>query len=63
MGFSLLYRHDSKDGKKKPRQNFSISVDLTRRHYQLLGEAKGTVKDINGINFAFVNIKGTLMQI
>ena len=49
-----------KDGKKKPRQNFSISVDLTRRRYQLLSEAKGIVKDINGINFAFVNINCSL---
>ena len=45
-----------KDDKKKPRQNFSISIDLTRRRYQLLSEARGIVKDINGINFAFVNI-------
>ena len=49
-----------KDGKKKPRQNFSISVDLTRRRYQLLSEARGIVKDINGINFAFVNINCSL---
>ena len=49
-----------KDGKKKPRQNFSIFVDLTRRRYQLLSEAKGIVKDINGINFAFVNINCSL---
>ena len=33
-----------KDDKKKPRQNFSISVDLTRRRYQLLSEARGIVK-------------------
>ena len=33
-----------KDGKKKPCQNFSISVDLTRRRYQLLSEARGIVK-------------------
>ena len=45
-----------KEGKKKPRQNFSISLDLTRRRYQLLSEARRIVKDINGINFAFVNI-------
>ena len=38
-----------KDDKKKPHQNFSISVDLTRRHYQLLSEARGIV--INAINF------------
>ena len=49
-----------KDGKKKPRQNFSISVDLTRSHYQLLNEVKGIVKDINGINFAFANINCSL---
>ena len=49
-----------KDGKKKPRQNISISVGLTRRHYQLLGEARGIVKDIIGINFTFVNINCSL---
>ena len=31
-----------KYGKKKPRQNFSISVDLTKMRYQLLSEARGT---------------------
>ena len=49
-----------KDGKKKPRQNFRISVDLTRRRYQLISEARGIVKDVNGINFAFVNINYSL---
>ena len=49
-----------KDGKKKLCQNFSISVDLTRKHYQLSSEAKGIVKYINEINFAFVNINCSL---
>ena len=49
-----------KDGKKKPRQNFSISVDLTKRRYKLLSEAKGIVKDINAINFAFADINCSL---
>ena len=49
-----------KDGKKKPRQNFSISVDLTRRRYNLLSEARGIVKDINAINFAFTDINCSL---
>ena len=49
-----------KDGKKKPRQNFNISVDLTRWRYQLLSEARGIVKDINGIDFAFVNFNCSL---
>ena len=49
-----------KDGKKKPHQNFIIYVVLTRRRYQLLSEARGIVKDINGINFAFVNINCSL---
>ena len=49
-----------KDGKKKPRQNFIISVDLTRRRYQLLGEAREIITDINVINFAFVNINCSL---
>ena len=48
------------DGKKKPRQNFSISVDLTRRRYNLLSEARGIVKDINAINFAFTDINCSL---
>ena len=49
-----------KDGKKKPRQNFVISVDLTRRRYQLLSEAREIITDINAINFAFVNINCSL---
>ena len=49
-----------KDGKKKPCQNFSISVDLTKRRYHPLSEAKGIVKDINEINFAYVNINCSL---
>ena len=49
-----------KNGNKKPRQNFSISVDLTRRRYRLLSETRGIVKDINVINFAFVNINCSL---
>ena len=49
-----------KDGKKKPRQNVSISVDLPRRRYQLLSKARGIVKDINAINFSFVNINCSL---
>ena len=36
------------------------SVDLTRRRYQLLSETRGMVKDINAINFAFVNINCSL---
>ena len=39
-----------KVGKKKSYQTFSISVYLTRRRYQLLSEARGIQKDINGIN-------------
>ena len=49
-----------KDGKKKPRQNFIISVDLTRRRYQLLSEAREIITDINAINFTFVNINCSL---
>ena len=47
---------NQKDGKK----NFSISVDLTRRRYQLLREARGIVEDIIAINFALVNINCSL---
>ena len=39
-----------KDGKQKPFQNFSISVDLTRRRCQLLSEARGIVKDVSQCN-------------
>ena len=50
--------------KKMARRSYvKISVffvDLTRRRYQLLSEARGIVKDINGINFAFVNINCSL---
>ena len=49
-----------KGDKKKRSLNFNISVDLARRRYQLLSEARGIVKDINGINFAFVNINCSL---
>ena len=34
--------------------------DLTRRCYQLLSEASRIVKNINAINFAFVNINCSL---
>ena len=45
---------------KDDKKNFSISVDLTRRHYQLLREARGIVEDIIAINFALVNINCSL---
>ena len=49
-----------KDGKKKPFQIFIISVDLTRRRYQLLSEARKIGKYINAIKFVFVNINCSL---
>ena len=45
---------------KDDKKNFSISVDLTRRRYQLLREARGIVEDIIAINFALVNINCSL---
>ena len=49
-----------KDGKKKPFQIFIIFVDLTRRRYQLLSEARKIGKCIYAIKFAFVNINCSL---
>ena len=45
---------------KDDKKNFSISVDLTRRRYQLVREARGIVEDIIAINFALVNINCSL---
>ena len=38
----------------------AFCVNLTRRRYQLLSEARGIVKDVNEINFAFVNFNCSL---
>ena len=45
---------------KDDKKNFSISVDLTRRRYQLVREARRIVEDIIAINFALVNINCSL---
>ena len=46
-----------KDGKKKPGyKSFSVSVDLTKRRYLLLREARELIKNDDDIDFAFVEI-------
>ena len=37
--------------KKKPGQNSTVLVDLTRRHYLLLKKARGAIKNNEAINF------------
>ena len=50
-----------KDGKKKPGyKSFSVSVDLTERHYLLFHEARESVKNNDDIDFAFVEISCSL---
>ena len=52
---------NSKDGKKKPGyKSFSVSVDLTKRHYLLFHEARESVKNNDDIDFAFVEISCSL---
>ena len=47
-----------KDGEKKPGyKSFSVSVDLTKRRYLLLREARELIKNNNDIDFAFADIK------
>ena len=49
-----------KDGKKKPGyKSFSVSVELTKRRYLLLGEARELIKN-NDIDFAFADINCSL---
>ena len=46
-----------KDGKKKPGyKSFSVLVDLTKRRYLLLREARELIKNDDDIDFAFVEI-------
>ena len=46
-----------KDDKKKPGyKSFSVSVDLTKRRYVLLLEARELIKNNDDIDFAFADI-------
>ena len=50
-----------KDGKKKPGyKSFSVSVELTKRRYLLLGEARELIKNNDDIDFAFADINCSL---
>ena len=49
-----------KNRKKKPGQNFTISVDLTKRRYELLMKASGLIKDNDAIDFVFSDINCSL---
>ena len=53
----MLDQKNFKDGKKKPGYKpFSISVDLTKRRYLLLREARELIKNNDDIDFAFADI-------
>ena len=50
-----------KDGKKKPGyKSFSVSVDLTKRRYLLLREARKLIKHNDDIDFTFADINYSL---
>ena len=50
-----------KDGKKKPGyKSFSVSVDLTKRHYLVFREARELIKNNDDIDFAFADINCSL---
>ena len=50
-----------KDGKKKPGyKSFSVSVNLTKRRYLLLWEARELLKNKDDIDFAFPDINCSL---
>ena len=49
-----------KNRKNKPGQNFTISVDLTKRRYELLTKARGLIKDNDAIDFVFSDINCSL---
>ena len=49
-----------KNRKKKPGQNFTISVDLTKRRHELLMKARGLIKDNDAIDFVFSDINCSL---
>ena len=49
-----------KNRNKKADQNFTISVDLTKRRYKLLMKARGLIKDNDAIDFVFSDINCSL---
>ena len=50
-----------KDGKRKPcYKSFSVWVDLTKRRYMLLREARELIKNDDYIDFAFADINCSL---
>ena len=50
-----------KDGKKKPGyKSFSVLIDLTKRRYLLLREARELIKNNDDTDFAFVEINSSL---
>ena len=50
-----------KDGKKKPGyKSFSVSVDLTKRRYLLMREARKLIKHNDDIDFTFADINYSL---
>ena len=50
-----------KDGKRKPcYKSFSVWVDLTKRRYMLLREARELIKNNDYIDFAFADINCSL---
>ena len=45
------------NGKKKPGENsFSVSLDLTKRRYNLLKVAQGIVKEMHNVSFVCADV-------
>ena len=53
--------YEARPKKKKPSwPNCKISVDLTKRRYDLLWAARGLVDDVEGVEYAFCNVNCSL---
>ena len=49
------------NGKKKPGENsFRVSLDLTKRRYNLLKIAQGTVKEMDNVSFVCADVNCSL---
>ena len=49
------------NGKKKPGENsFSVSLDLTKRRYNLLKFAQGIVKEMDNVSFVCADVNCSL---
>ena len=49
------------NGKKKPDQSsFNVSLDLTKRMYNLLKFAQGIMKEIDNVSFVYTDINCSL---